>query len=102
MNKPGHSFNTILSSSSFTSIFLAVESIICIYIYIYKREANLDIILNCGVLTFSPFEILWKENGVLDFCCETDPTVTKGSERMQKPFSEFLSCHNSDQFNTTS
>ena len=30
MNKPGHRFNTILSSSPSTSIFLAVQSIFCI------------------------------------------------------------------------
>ena len=39
MNKPGYSFNTILSSSSFTSIFHAVESIYCIYsVYIKKKQ----------------------------------------------------------------
>ena len=55
MNKPGYSFNTILSSSSFTSIFRAVESIFCIYSVYIKKEANLDIIFHCGVLSFSPF-----------------------------------------------
>ena len=30
MNKPGYRFNTILSSSPSTSIFLAVQSIFCI------------------------------------------------------------------------
>ena len=75
MNKPGYSFNAILSSPSFISIFLAVESTFCIYSLYIKKEANLDIILHCGVLSFSPLSILWKENGVLDFCCDTDPTV---------------------------
>ena len=60
------------------------------YIYTYvKKAANLDIILHCGALSFSPFKILWKENDVLDFLLWHWPNCnTKGSERMQKPFSE--------------
>ena len=39
MNKPGYSFNAILSSPSFISIFLAVESTFCIYsLYIKKKQ----------------------------------------------------------------
>ena len=49
MNKSGHMFNTILSSSPSTSMFLAVQSIFCIK---KKNKANLDIILHCGVLSF--------------------------------------------------
>ena len=53
MNKPGCRFNTILSSSSSTSIFLAVQSIFCIKKKLSKF-LNLDFIMVC-FLSFSPF-----------------------------------------------
>ena len=77
-----------------------------IHIYICKhiKEANLDIILHCGVLSFfltilNSMERKWWSWFFLGHWPNCN---TKGSERMWKPFSEFLSCHNSDQFNTTS
>ena len=77
-----------------------------IYIYICEhiKEANLDIILHCGVLSFfltilNSMERKWCSWSFLGHWPNCN---TKGSERMWKPFSEFLSCHNSDQFTTTS
>lgn len=93
MNKPGYSFNAILSSPSFISIFLAVESTFLYIQSIYKKRSKFrhNSSLWCAffLTTLNSMERKWCSWFLL---WHWPNCKTKGSERMRKPFSEFLSC----------